>query len=321
VSRQHFTANDFVELVAQVLAEPVYGVRITRRETRLYSDVWFLRVDTKDGTKPLVVKSWESDAAFEKQVRLLENACTIFSNDKDVCIPYLGCLKQERLLIMPQVLDPNIASFCRFSLQRPIRVRYLHHKTIMLEAACVGAGSWLREWHAETRNTGPLGSAFDAYFSSRTDLFAVISRKERDQILALTGNDDEVVMCAPHGDFTPPNLLWAPGRLTVLDFGLSEWEQMTPWWDYISMEIGLVHALQFAVKGLGAWFPRLRSLAIDAFRSGYGPMNCELQAKNACLAVRHLVLYASDFEGGKQFRRRAEWHKSELQRVLAHAFP
>lgn len=319
MSHSEFTADDFVIPLSQVLNQPVYDVRIIKHTSRPYSHIWFLEVYTKNNTLCVAVKSWSHDSIFRRQLGMLHTAREICANEKDICIPYIGSWKKERMLFMPQVLDSSIVGLCRISLQRPIHIRYLRHKQCRLQAACTKAGTWLRKWHTKTTGSGELSAAFDAYLSNRKDCLRLLNHRERHQLLALTRNLGTDTTCIPHGDFTPFNLLWSPGKLTILDFGLTEWERMTPWWDYSAMEIGLSHALRFTMKSLGAWFPALPDTAIGAFRAGYGESNYSSRARFACLAVRHLVLYADDTRKGKRYRRRSEWHKLQLQRVLAEA--
>lgn len=311
--------DDFTPLLADVMEQPVYNVRIKGYASRPYSRIWFLDVKTDSGILEVVAKSWESDAAFEKQVSMLETARAACADEEDICIPYISSLQPQRLLLMPKVHAPSILSLCRFSLQRPIHVRYLHYKKARLITACTRAGRWLRRWHTKTAGSGSLAPAFDAYLSNRSNCLALMNDRERDQLLTLTKNLEASTTCIPHGDFTPVNLLSSSKELTVLDFGLSEWERMTPWWDYTTMEIGLFRALRFTLRGLGTWSPAILDTAVNAFRNAYGESNSSLQAKRACLAVRHLVLYASDIHEGKHYRHRAEWHKLQLSKALAEA--
>lgn len=314
-----FNADDFASLLPKVLNRSIQNVRIIKYTARPYSHIWFLEISTKTETFPIVAKYWDSDTTFDKQVNMLHTARSAFSEDEDVCIPYIGSLRRERLLFMPQICDPTIANLCHISLLHLLNTRQIHYKKDRLKAACARAGRWLRGWHNKTAGNGELGPAFDSYLSNRPGCLELVPHRERDQLLELVGNLRADVTCIPHGDFTPLNLLWSPERLTILDFGLSEWERMTPWWDYASMEIGLSHVLQFSIKSLGAWVPSFSDIAINAFRNAYGERNSRSRARLACLAVRHLILYSGDIRNGARYRRRAKWHKTQLQKVLAEA--
>lgn len=314
-----FNTDDFALLLSKVLNESIQKVRITKHAVRPYSHIWFLEIKTKTEEFKVVTKYWNSDSAFEKQLSMLHTARSACSGEEGVCIPYIGSLRNERLLFMPQVNDPTIANLCHISLLRPFAIRHIHQKKNRLEAACAKAGRWLRRWHNKTAGNGELQPAFDSYLLNRPGCLELITQRERDQLLGLIGGLEAGITCVPHGDFTPLNLLWSPQQLTVLDFGLSEWEQMTPWWDYASMEIGISHVLQFSVKNLGAWLPSFSDVAMNAFRNAYGEQDSSSRARLACLAVRHLTLYSSDIQNGTGYRRRAKWHKTQLQKVLAKA--
>lgn len=314
--RQAFTGEDFVPLLGRVLGRPVRSVRVLNHACRPYSQIWFLDVQAGNETMHLVAKSWDTDAAFEKQVSAMRRARTTCSG-KGVCIPYVGCIRHERLLLMTRADDPTVARLCWVSLRHPVRIPYLCDRHGQLEAACARAGRWLRNWHTQTTGHGLIAPAFEAYLTNRADCLDRISGQERDEILALAKNAGSGVTCIPHGDFTPANVLWSPQRLTVLDFGLSEWDRVSPWWDYVSFKIGLYRALRFSLKGLGMWSPGMVDKVIARFREGYGDLDGGTLAKDACLAVRHLVLYASDARSGYRYRRRAAWHQYELSRVLS----
>lgn len=314
--REQISVDEFASLLSEVLDQPVQSVRITGQASRPYSTVWFMEASTNVDVVPLVAKAWETDSAFEKQARILQEASALFANQDDVCIPYLGSARRKRVLFMPYVSDPDLASLCRLAWDWPVHPRCVHLRREALESACATAGRWLSAWHTKTASTEPVGFAFAAYLESRREFLNLLGPSERERAWALARRLEVAQTCMSHGDFTPLNVLWSPRKLTVLDFGLSEWERMTPWWDRVSMEIGLVRALRFTLRGLGAWFPALCAGAISAFRRGYGESDSDAYAKNACLAVRHLVLYANDVNKGLRYRRRAAWHRAQLHKAL-----
>lgn len=312
------TERDFVALVGEVLGRPIDRVRIRAHLVRPYSEVWFLDAYADNTALALVAKSWNSDAAFHRQIAALQQARVAIS-DSDACIPYLGSVKAARLLLMKRVADPAIADLCRISLGAPVRIPYLSDRREWLEAACTKAGQWLREWHTRTAANGPVTPAFKAYLANRADCLTLLTDRDRSRISQLVEGTGVSALCIPHGDFTPPNVLWSPQHLTILDFGVAEWSQMSPFWDCASFEIGLHRSLRFSVKGMGSWSPAIVDAAIEAFRNGYGESAAESKARLACFAVRHLVLYGGDTRRGHAYRRRALWHRREMQRALDEA--
>jgi hypothetical protein len=311
--RRNLTADRFRSLLSETLRQPVRAVHIMRHVSRAYSDIWFLDVVTESGVRALVVKGWPSDTFF-KQVALMKRAHTVFAGDDAVCIPYIGELADDRLLVMKWVTDPAMATQCRFALRNGNRAQPPWRTSRSLRAACAAAGHWLDKWHSSTADRVPLAPAFESYLRAREDCLALLSPTQRSRLTHLVHSLGTEPACTPHGDFIPANVLWSPAKLTILDFGVSEWEQMTPWWDCVSMEIALQSQLRFAWTGLGLWLPWLPESVIDTFRLAYRPRDSSQQARLVCAAVRHLVLYAEDTRRG--YRRRAAWHHRELDKAL-----
>jgi tRNA A-37 threonylcarbamoyl transferase component Bud32 len=312
------TDEDFVAIVSDVLGRPIDRVQIRAHVRRLYSEVWSLDAYTDGTALALVAKSWNSDADFERQVAALRQARAVSVED-GTCIPYLGSVKPMRLLLMARVADPTIAALCRVSLRAPARIPYLCDRRDWLSDACTRAGQWLQEWHTRTAANGMLTPALKTYLANRRDCLAVLTDCDRRRIAQLVESVGSASLCTPHGDFTPPNVLWSPQRLTILDFGVSEWKQMSPCWDCISFEVGLHRALRFSIKGIGSWSPGVVTAAVAGFRKGYGASVVDSRVRTACLAIRHLVLYVGDIRRGGVYRRRAFWHRREMQRALDDA--
>ncbi len=51
------------------------------------------------------------------------------------------------------------------------------------------------------------------------------------------GFEDEVVVT--HGDYSASNLLWDGRGLAIIDFGISEWTEMSPFWDVATFLVTL----------------------------------------------------------------------------------
>ncbi|HET7306585.1 MAG TPA: phosphotransferase [Gammaproteobacteria bacterium] len=312
--------EDFRALLASVLKQPVRSVNVAKRASRAYSNIWMLDVETATDRFGVVAKYCRDGVLFKKQIRFIQAARAAYAGRDDVCIPYLGSCEQSQLLLMQRVRDPTVQSLCHFSFSRPFRTCTFQHWQRTLQQACVQTGRWLREWHESTAEVGPLAPAFETYLSNREDCLSLLEHDDRRRLLALIQSLGSETLCVTHGDFTPQNVLWSPERLTVIDFGVGEWERMTPWWDYIWMERSIVSAMRFAVKSPGWWMPSASRTATQAFSDGYGKSAGSARARLACLAVHHLVLHGSDTRrNARSYRKRAQWHKRELQRTLALA--
>lgn len=305
------TADEFAALLAPMLQRPVPRVDVLKHVARLYSSMWILRAHTSDGPLGVVAKSWYRADAFQKQIEALEIARAAYAGRSDVCIPYIGCQDSKRLLLMRQIPDPTLAELCRFSFRR-------RWKKMLLQAAA-RTGAWLAEWHAATERVEPVAPPLEAYLRDRSDCLALLSEIDQRRLLGLVESLGNDATCVTHGDFMPANVLWAPHRISVIDFGLPEWDRATPWWDYVSMEVGLLCTLRFSLKNPAWWQPSIARSIVDAFREGYGTARGSARTRFACVAIRHLVLYDSDRRHGSAYRRRAHWHYSQLQQALVDA--
>jgi tRNA A-37 threonylcarbamoyl transferase component Bud32 len=242
----------------------------------------------------------------------MARARALFADRDDVCIPYLGRCANKRLLFMEYIDDQDLEERLQLSLTMKPR-RALRHSM----RACAAAGRWLREWHTLEKSCEPLGPLLQKYFDGHGEkplrLLEPTIRRRLQSVIDSLGDE---TICARHGDFNPHNVLWSKRNgLTVLDFGHFEW-RTSPWWDCITMEIGLLRILKFSLKSPGKWLPGFARAAVAAFWRSYGEPEGSLQARIACTALRHLVLYGYDITAGSAYRKRAEWHYQELQSVL-----
>lgn len=313
------TTDEFATLLAPMLEQPVDHVDVVKHVARLYSNMWILRVQTANGSQCVVAKSWYKAAHFKKQIDLLRRVRVAYAGRNDVCIPYLGSCDRKCLLLMQQVFDPTLAELCQYSLQYMPSLRSLREWQNTLRQACRRAGSWLSEWHAATESNSSVAPSLETYLEDREDHLELLDGDDRRRLYTLIQSLEVDTTCIAHGDFMPGNVLWAPDRLSVIDFGVPEWERTTPWWDYVSMEVGLICVLGFGLKSPGRWIPSIVRMATQAFRDGYGQGRGSIRGKFACQAVRHLVLYGTDSRHGRAYRKRARWHMLQLQKALADA--
>ncbi|HET6724740.1 MAG TPA: phosphotransferase [Gammaproteobacteria bacterium] len=305
------TQDEFAAMLAPMLAQPVRQVDILKYAARLYSCMWLLRAHTPEGPVGVVAKAWYSAMDFDKQLKALQAASAAYAGRADVCIPYIGSQRSKCILLMRQVPDPTLAEMCRFSFRR--------RWTQTLLQACARTGCWLAEWHAASEKVEPVAPSLEAYLQDRGDCLRLLTADEQRRLTALIRSLGDDTTCVTHGDFMPGNVLWAPTRISVIDFGLPEWDRASPWWDYVAMEVGLTCALRFSSKSPGRWKPSMVQSAVEAFREGYGKRRGNGRTRLACTAVRHLVLHAGDMRHGKAYRKRAEWHKLQLKKALLSA--
>ncbi len=303
--------DDFERLLPQALGEPVCGLSVVGHVGRLYSRLWTLEAQTPGGPRRVIAKAWSNTGAFEQQLNVLRMAKETFAGRQDVTIPYLDCCESKRLLFMPQVHDPTLARLCQYSFDESPR-----QWAMRLRQAAFDAGRWLRDWHSATAITAPAAPALTGYFKNREAPLKLLKPDQKDKFESLIDSLGKEPSCVAHADYTPLNVMWSPGRIAVIDFGLPEFSRVTPCWDYVSMQLGLISMLRYAPKSPGWWIPGIASMAVNAFRAGYGDVAGSVGALRACLAIRHLVHYAADRRNGPRYWRRARWHRQALARAI-----
>lgn len=308
------TTDSLRRLLESTTGETVDHLTFETQDRRLYSQIYRLDARVGGESRRYVVKSWANAETFAMQIRALDEARAVFGNDPDVCIPYLGCDWQARLLVMEYVGDDTLEALTRLEPSRDrLNIRAWRRR---VDAACFSAGRWLRRWHDAHSGRADLGTLLGEYLHSRPGYLDLLDGDTRESLVQRVASLGSGPVAAVHGDFTPLNVLWAPERLTVLDFGINEWHQMTPAWDYETMRIGLLGELRFATRCPARWITGFADPPVAAFERGYGSMDVDPAVQTACSAIRHLILYAYDREAGPAHEKRAAWHRAMLQRLL-----
>ncbi|HET7313721.1 phosphotransferase [Salinisphaera sp.] len=308
------TLGALPEIVESVLDARIDEFQWLGHDDRLYSAVYPLNVVIDGQTRPLVVKTWSNDATYRVQIDALFEARRVFAGGDGVNIPFVACDAQSRMLVMERVPDPSIESLAHC--ESSLRGLNFHRWKRRLEQACFSAGQWLRRWHTHNAHDARIDDLLGQYVEDRHAQLDLLPPNERRALLDLVSGLGRGPVAAVHGDFTPWNVLWSPDRLTMLDFGVNGWPHMTPAWDFCTMKTGLATELLFATRSPARWLKRLARGPISAFEHGYGRIDCEPAALDACAVVRHLNLYAADIESGPALRKRAAWHRASIRKLL-----
>lgn len=315
-STPDFASTHFAREIATAIGHRSAAVEVVGHAPRLYSNVWILAVHTRDGTHRIVAKLPKSRGSFESARAMFELALKRYQNDAKVCIPYVGSVDRDNLILARFVEDPSISALCTVHLEALLRPFGFRADDHAIEEAVRSAGAWLRDWHDRTRRQGLLGDWFQRMVDGEATSMAPLPPGVQRKLGMLPSTLHRGAVCVPHGDFTPANMLWSAPRLTVLDFSSSPNKYVSPAWDRVCMEIGLQCALHFSVRHRGTWRPRLAARVLAAFRDGYGRDDVDSQTERACRILRHLVLYGADLSSGWAFRRRAAWHRRQLRLML-----
>lgn len=299
-----------LETSGRVLDCTPSDLKVVESTQRLYSTVWQIEHVDPAVSRRFVVKSWTDERVFALQLAVLERARTVFESDADVYIPYVGYDANSRILVMEYVPDPALERLLHFP-PGLAGINLIGWRT-RLSDACFTAGRWLRDWHTIDVGDVALSESLGRYLYNRRRYLELIDSSTRRRIERLVDRQEREAGAAVHGDFTPPNILWSRGTLTVLDFGVSEWQCMTPAWDYETMRAGLERELLFSTRSPAHWITALARSPIEAFERGYGVVNASKQALYATRAVRQLILYGNDRSAGRALQKRAAWHHRKL---------
>jgi hypothetical protein len=182
-----------------------------------------------------------------------------------------------------------------------------------LETAVALAGEWLATYHALERRSGSIMEPLRAYVAGCSAEFKALPplvRSAFERLLAEDIIDDLVVT---HSDFTPGNILTDGAKACIIDFGVREWTELSPWWDLATLDVVLERFFRCDKAVTGFWlkplFPRIRAAFFEAYGASADKV-CRSRA--ICTAARHLSL------GGKaRAESRYRWHIRHITNVLS----
>ena len=302
------TDEIIVECVKRHFDVPA-GAATVRKHDRSYSSVWQVSVAGKRETQTFFVKAPGINP--EKETRLQQRAEQLSRGLAHYTLPEVHFDRTLRLVVSKGFSGRSILSLIQHGdLLHPIR------SFPEAENAVHAAGSWLKLYHQE-RRTGSISQPLLRSLKRRSDSLALLASEFRRRLCMLVGDgfEDEVVVT--HGDYSASNLLWDGRGLAIIDFGISEWTEMSPFWDVATFLVTLDRYTLFSPRTTLFWFRPLLTKLKRSFLAGYGRdlPNSE-RAAQACLAVRH---FSSAFTAGpiQAGDRRARWHLSQLEHILS----
>lgn len=313
----HGDSTSWIDVLQKVLDEPLRDVRVLEEDDRLYSKISRVRATTVLGChRDLIVKHFPTGPGFDRQIEALQRARSLFAVRDDVCVPYLGHDAACGILVMQEINDPSLDRILQFPRQFSRKLAIGQWRA-QAEHACYDAGRWLREWHQAEPRREQLSNSLSAYLENRQEELETLEPNLRQRLKDTVHSLPIGYSCASHGDFTPPNVLWSAARLTILDFGISEWRHTSPAWDYTTMIIGLEQRLRFSGRCPARWLPFLRRKPLAAFKEGYGDRaDFSLDTLIACRALRHFLMYAQNIQAGHGSQRKARWHYDQLLELM-----
>lgn len=311
-------ARFFTQALESVFGQTVHDLNVANEYNRLYSKIWLLNVVKNNGFEKIVAKYWSDNSAFFMQLKSLEKAREVFEDVSYIHIPYLGHDADNNIIFMEFVDDQTLSDLFHLSYDNLGKWRLVKWRDSIYEA-CFTAGRWLNYWHSIDKSSGRIDLLLKEYIRNRQELLVSIDKNTESRLNRMISQTGTGRVNAIHGDFTPFNVMWSGQRLTVFDFGISEWSVMSPWWDAICMDIGVRRELEFSFLSLGKLNPKIIDGAVEQFWSGYSNTEKNSVARHVCIALRHLVLYKADIVRGRKFYKRAKWHYNGFANALDSA--
>ena len=180
-------------------------------------------------------------------------------------------------------------------------------------SAMLASGQWLSNYHALGCQIGCPALQLQHYVSRRSAMLACLEPEEKRALLDFLGAGTTGPMVIAHSDYTPHNILFAGGRICAIDYGVLEWDWMSPFWDYACFSVAVARTFAFCRRSPGYWIRAVSRHALGAFEAGYGR---SVQAEPmfwASVVVRHLLFASAgnlDLGGGMASTRDPQGHAS-----------
>jgi serine/threonine protein kinase len=283
-----------------------------RKFRRLYSTIWVISTFHNGIRCDYIVK--DAGERGEKQARLSGRADEIFRGDPLHFSATVAYEPTYNVLISRKYEGPSLQTLMAQP-ALPYPIGWYHRVT---EFLC-RAGTWLRRYHSADCHAGSISGALMCYIEQRRRKLDQLPSDTRQRLLRLIQRrlvDDIAVV---HGDFSPANILSDGRTICVIDFGISEWTQMSVWWDVATLLVGLDRYFLFRKSGPLYWIRPLLTKMKATFLRAYSRstlQECDNEALLVCMAVRHFT-----FAAGRSTISRADardqWHLVQLERLLS----
>lgn len=304
-----FDASKLQEILSRKKKICISDIKIIGCEERLYSTIWYLGITTNNIRELFVAKNAGSRAS--RQTRISNDADRIFRNKENVFSTESMYVEEMDLVVSRKFSGSTLEhSLVWRGRQSP----FLWHAN--LRKSFAQAGEWLRRFHDATRGPSGSGTPLLEYLENRSETLDSLPSLMRQKLVRLVSEPLTGDFVVTHGDFTPANILFDNDDVCVIDFGIKEWIEMSPWWDLASTLVYLQRYVRFQHRSPLYWVPRFASPLERMFRHSYGNVDSSCQDYLKCLAIRHFSFLSDTPKGGISDDGRPNWHFNELDKAL-----
>ncbi len=297
------------ELIRNNLGIPESSSLFVKKNIHRDSIIWSISIDS-DSDVCFIIK--QSDKDLSRQAELGIRAEEIFSDDLryislDVkFIPNQNVVlsKRSKLSTFTQLIEKN-------GFPNPVKWYFQLIQVVKL------AGNWLKAYHAVGQSVDSVSEPLLRYIESREYIFNLFPAALQKSFLDAVESCPDHIVSPIHCDFSPENILSNGKKLSVIDFGVEEWLEMSPYWDIATFIIAIERDFLFRYKSPLKWIPVLRRHLLNNFYKTYGgDTQGNLVVWRICYVVRHFALLSSKVDSPVSDRIRI-WHIAEIEKVLS----
>lgn len=281
--------------------------------TRLYSRIQTVELQGAVGTKKFLLKSGGN--LPEKNINLNRVAEDTCAGSARLFQPKMALDENSNTIVTEFFDGASLSSLLRYG---------LFHNPFDWQRRLVVygelAGDWLRRFHcvSTSESEADVSASLVRYVEAREDRLDCIPGELRDRYLKAIQKPYASRVALTHGDYAPHNLLISGDQLCVIDFGVSEWAQMLPSWDYVSLLIGVRWTSMFSVRSLVRWVPSMLAGFERSFVEAYGGSFSDRDLL-ICTAIRHLTTLAVEERSDHICMRtdsRTKWQYQEFCKAM-----
>ena len=283
---------------------------VIRKESHLYSTIWTAAINSNINTSVFVIK--QSDQDLHTQAELWIRAEKLFRDDKTYVPLDVVYLADHDVIISRKSGYPTLAEQIAWN-GFPNPFTWYQQTNHIVELA----GTWLRRYHGYETRVGSISRPLLKYIEIREKHLEVLPERLGEKLVDMVGNCPDHTVTIVHSDFSPHNILSNGENLSVIDFGINEWTEMSPYWDIATLSIALERIFRFAFRNPLRWMPPLRKQVVSRFTNSYGDVYPDNPyVWHACCATRHFALLGGIIDSSINDPRIA-WHMKRLEECLS----